>query len=83
MGAVVQKALREPVQLVILAGYWPKQGWFRKLERLAEDSYFIYRAEREYFARHGMSVPPPPQWDTILFRVNTLKKGRILYKKSP
>ena len=34
IGAVVQKALREPVQLVVLAPYWPKQEWFRKLESL-------------------------------------------------
>ena len=26
MGAVVHTALREPVQLVTLAAYWPKQG---------------------------------------------------------
>ena len=81
MGAVVQKVLREPVQLVVLAPYWPKQEWFRKLESLAEDSYFIYRAETEYLPPDGIPTPPPPQWDTILFRVNTLEKGRMVDEK--
>ena len=81
MGAVVQKVLREPVQLVILAPYWPKQGWFLKLERLAEDSFFIYRAETEYLPRQGKPVPFPPRWDTILFRVDTLRKARMVDEK--
>ena len=72
MGAVVQKVLREPVQLVVLAPYWPKQEWFRRLESLAEDSHSIYRAETENVPPDGIPTPPPPQWDAILFRVNTL-----------
>ena len=81
MGAVVQKALREPVQLVVLAPYLPKQEWFRKLESLAEDSCLIYRAETNCLPPDGIPTPPPPQWDTILFRVNTLEKGRMVNEK--
>jgi len=81
MGAVVQKALREPVQLVILAPYWSKKEWFRKLESLAEDSCFIYRAETKYLPPDGILPPPPSQWDIILFRRNTLENGRMVDEK--
>ena len=58
MHEVVQKMQREPVNMILLVPYWPRQAWFSLLERMATNSFFIYRSETEYKPKPGLPTPP-------------------------
>ena len=81
MHELVQKMHREPVNMILLGPYWPRHACFALLERMATNSYFIYRSETEYKQKPGLPTPPPPKWDTVLFRVETLRKGGMVDEK--
>ena len=68
MHEVVQKMQRDPVHMILLFPYWPRQDWFSLLERMATNSFFIYRSETENKPKPGLPTPPVPKWETVLFR---------------
>ena len=70
MGALVRKVFREPVQLMILAPYRPKQEWFHALAKVTDNSFLPYRAETNYLPRLGGPDPPAPAWDTTFFSIH-------------
>ena len=78
MHEVVQKLEREAVNMVILVPYWPRRAWYASLRRMATNSFFIHRTETRYKPKPGLPTPPQPKWDTVLFLVETLEKGRVV-----
>ena len=75
MHEVVGKIQREPSNMLPLVPHWPRQAWFSLLERMATNSFFIYRSETEYKPKPGWPTPSPPNWYTFLFLVEILEKG--------
>ena len=75
MDAFVEKAKTEPLRMVVLSPYWPKQSWFDELSQLFECSHVLRREETRYLPRKGLPTPPAPHWETVLFRIDTVKQG--------
>ena len=75
MDSLLAKVKTEPVRVVVLSPYWPKQPWFDELSQLSESSHLLRRGETRYLSKKGLPNPPAPYWDTVLFRIDTVKKS--------
>ena len=75
MNPLLAKIKTEPVRVVVLSPYWPKQPWFDELSQLSESSHPLRREETRYLPKKGLPNPRGPYWDTVLFRIDTVKKS--------
>ena len=75
MDALLEKVKTEPVRMVVLSPYWPKPSWFDEVSQLSECSHVLRREETRYVPRKGLPKPPAPHWETVLFRIDTVKQG--------
>ena len=75
MDALLEKVKTEPVRMVVLWPHWPKESWFDEMSQPSECSHVLRRDETRYPPRKGLPNPPAPDWETVLFRIDTVKQS--------
>ena len=59
MDALLEKVKTEPVRMVLLSPYWPKQPWFDDLRHFSETSHVLRREETRYLSKKGLPALQP------------------------
>ena len=73
---VVEKLRREPVKMLLLVPRWPSKPWWKPLQDIAESHVVLPKDTTIYIPGKGLPLRPRPQWDSVLFKIDTTGKHK-------